>query len=268
MSVLTNTYDKYIESYKDRLTSYINKWVDNTATSFLEIELNKYNDYYSSLIKISDYFKNKSTKDLRVDSASKDAISDLKDINEPVFNEIFKIEKTKVVTDKVELNTGYVDEMIRGFIPGKIEIDLIKLENYITSAKKILGFINKKLKNPSALVIPENITDIESEDTVGTLEKQINKYPQIFLNPKAYELFEKLHDTYKDTKTPIADYSFIYRVMYDDNYILDSFKPQMFINWLSKHYEIELSKVKTKDRCYTESKIQYYNTLKGILQIK
>jgi len=160
------------------------------------------------------------------------------------------------------------EEDVRGYI-FYFDVTKEKLDNFITSTKKIIEFINKNLINLPSSVIPENVVDIEGKNTEGTLEKPINKYPQVFLNPKAYELFEKLHETYKSTKNPLADYSFIYRMMIIDGLILDSYKPQMFINWLSKKdYSIHIDKIKTLEKCKTDSKIQTYNITKKLLKIK
>lgn len=269
--MLSSTRSDYEEKYESRLAKHKKDYFENDDTSFLEQELSYYTKYHNSLIKISKYFKNKKHKDLRVNPAITEVISDLKSINKQVFDEIFEIEKTKAITDKVELDNGFVDEMIRGFVPGKIEIHFKKLDNLITSAKKILELINNKLSSPQDLDVPKDITDNGSSKKLEVLEpeeKLENPYPQVFPNTDAFILFEKLHENYKTTKTPLADYSFIYRIMYDDDYILDSFKPQMFINWLSKHYHIELPKMKTRYKCTTKSKIQNYNTIKEILQIK
>ena len=57
--------------------------------------------------------------------------------------------------------------------------------------------------------------------------------------------------------------------MYKDGYILDTFKNQMFIDWLNKDpYSISLDKLKTLNNCSTRGKVQTYNTLKEISQIK
>lgn len=269
--MLSSTRKDYEEKYDSRLSDHKKVYFENDATSFLELELSNYTKYYNSLIKISEYFKNKKAEDIKLSPTITEVISDLKNINEPVFDEIIEIEKTKVITDKVTLDSGFVDEMIRGFIPGRVKIHYEKLDNLITSAKKILEFINNKLSSPQDLDVPKDITDNGSSKKLEVLEpeeKLENPYPQVFSNTDAFILFERLHENYRTSKTSLADYSFIYRMMYDDGYILDSYKPQMFINWLSKHYQIELPKIKTRYKCTTKSKIQNYNTIKEILQIK
>ncbi|TBN03216.1 hypothetical protein EYD45_09375 [Hyunsoonleella flava] len=149
--MLSSTREDYKEKYENRLSNHKKAYFENDVTSFLEQELSTYTKYLNSLTKIADYFKNKTTKDLRVNPAITAVISDLKKANKSVFNEIFTIEKTRVVTDRVELEKGYEDEMIQGFIPGKIEIDVTKLKNYITSANKIIAFIIEKQKKTKLL---------------------------------------------------------------------------------------------------------------------
>ncbi|GAA4801690.1 hypothetical protein [Litoribaculum gwangyangense] len=174
MDVTSKEYEK---NYNGRMSSYKNDYIDNTENSFLAIELENYSNYYNALIKIADYFKNKTTKDLRINSTTTVVISDLKEVNESVFNEIFKIEKTKILLNKVSTDIGFEDYMIRGQIPGKIEIDFKKLNNYITSAKRIIDFINEKKSGiqksdaPEKQIIKkETETNIISENKEGAVD--------------------------------------------------------------------------------------------------
>ena len=143
--------------------------------------------------------------------------------------------------------------------------DLDKVDNHITSIKRILDFIKDKQES---MVPDEEIVDVKAE-TKFEVEKTENPYPHIFKNLEAYKLFEKLYDVFKMTDYKIADFSFIYRKMYDDRFILDRFKPQMFINWIADEpFNIHLDKIKTLDNCKTKSKIQTYNTIKELFNIK
>lgn len=171
--MLSSTRKDYKEKYDSRLSKHEKDYIENDVTSFLEQELNNYTEYLNSLIKIANYFKNKTSKDLRVNPAITAVISDLKKANKPVFNEIFTIEQTRVVTDKVELERGYEDEMIRGFIPGKVEIDFTKLKNYITSAKGILGFIEDEKSKLQISITPEGQKGgtVTGEDESGKKEE-------------------------------------------------------------------------------------------------
>jgi hypothetical protein len=140
--------------------------------------------------------------------------------------------------------------------------DLDKVDNHIASINRILDFI----KNKQEFMVSGEETTVNVESN-SKPEKLVNPYPQVFSGPNAYQLFEKLHDTYKTTKTPLADYSFIYRKMYEEGYILESFRPQMFINWISKvpYERNDLDKIKTIGNCSTDGKIQTYNMIKKSL---
>lgn len=135
---------------------------------------------------------------------------------------------------------------------------------------EMIAFIDKFLepetkKQPA--VPGEEIAD--NSITYEKLETTKNPHPQIFSNTHAYGLFQTLFEQFKTTQNKIADFSFIYRQMYKDGLILDSFKPQMFINWINKEpYNISLDKLKTLDNCSTTHKVQTYNTTKELLQIK
>jgi hypothetical protein len=66
----------------------------------------------------------------------------------------------------------------------------------------------------------------------------------------------------------LADFSFIYRKMFGDKYILNHFKPQMFIEWVNKEpFKINLDKIKTLNDCSTSQKVNTYATTKELIQI-
>ena len=255
--MLSSTRKDYKENYEGRLSVHKKSYFENDETSFLELELTNYTKYYNSLIKISDFFKNKTHKDLRVNSAITDVISDLKKINEPVFNEIFTIEKTKVEIDKVELDNGYVDEMIRGFIPGRVKIDFEKLKNRVTSAKRILDFIGQQLTillspNKNATSIYKKgelpLKDIDQRSAVPgettQTDESANPYPRIFVTSNAYLVFKNLKAVFKDTKQNIANYSFVYHKMVHDNLIYPDIKQREYLEMLGK-FDISIARLKS-----------------------
>tara|TARA_R110001606_G_scaffold78918_7_gene182319 strand:+ start:1314 stop:2177 length:864 start_codon:yes stop_codon:yes gene_type:complete len=147
-------------------------------------------------------------------------------------------------------------------------LEYLKMKLFIDELLTKESGINMLNKRKSDISVPylEKGGSIDENKTSSI--KLENPHPQIFSSPLAFKLFEKLHESYKTTKKQTADYSFIYRAMYDDGYILDSCKNTMFINWLSKNYNIVPVKIKTKDNCSTDSKVQNYNTVKELLQIK
>lgn len=98
--------------------------------------------------------------------------------------------------------------------------------------------------------------------------KQTNPYPQVFPSVISFQLFEKLYLQFKESNNKIADFSFIYRKMFEDKYILNHFKPQMFIEWINKEpYKINLDKIKTLNDCSTIPKVNTYTTTKELIQI-
>lgn len=251
------TRKEYENNYDDRLSSYKSDYEDKSEKSFLEVELNIYAKYYNSLKKISHFIKTSPKNNLGQYPITSEVGWELEIINKQVYNEIITIKKSRQEEDEFERLLNPV-----GRAPS-IEINIDNLNNRILSAKSILEFINDRKMNIKKPDIRESKTDFGINNSSVNFEKKVNPHPQVFSDSKAFELFEKLHETYKATKYPIADYSFIYRMMFDDGYILESFRPQMFINWISKEpYNIELDKIKTISSCKTDSKIQTYNSIK------
>lgn len=138
---------------------------------------------------------------------------------------------------------------------------------YIEAIKIINDLLEPEIIKQQTEVPVEEITI--NDKSTSELEKTENPYPHIFINLEAYKLFEKLYDAFKIRPYKLANFSFIYRKMYEDELILDSFKPQMFINWIAKEpYNIDLDKIKTLANCVTINKIQTYNNIKELLGSK
>ncbi|ELY2011339.1 hypothetical protein SL057_002409, partial [Flavobacterium psychrophilum] len=95
-----------------------------------------------------------------------------------------------------------------------------------------------------------------------------NMFPREFVDDFSFKFFERLFDKFKDTKEPLADFSFIYRKMYDENHIHDDVKPESFKKWIAKEpYNIILDLgLKTLDNCKTNSKIIAYNEIKELVK--
>ena len=122
--------------------------------------------------------------------------------------------------------------------------------------KTLLEFLSEKLKRLEKSQEPETVNP-----------DMVNPHPGIFKDSKAFRLFEKLHNIYKDSKNLLADYSFIYRMMCEEGYILTSQKPEMFREWLCKEpFNIFLdNKFKALDRCKTDGKLNTYNIAKELI---
>ena len=178
-----------------------------------------------------------------------------------VYNEILEI-LNKFKTSSKPFGFRTFKDYLDISILEDLGFGLDEIDDHIVNINKIIIFI----KDKQGFVIPDEDTTTYVESNTYPNE-QVNKYPQVFSSPMAYELFKKLHESYNETKFQLSDYSFIYRMMHEDGYILDSFKPKMFIDWLSEFYNIHLSKLKTMSNCSPKSKIQNYNTVKALLQI-
>lgn len=92
-----------------------------------------------------------------------------------------------------------------------------------------------------------------------------NPHPRIFENAHAFRLFERLKTKINN---PLADYSFIYRKMINDNLIFESVGDSEFRSWLSSNYEVEIDKMKQLHNCTTNTKEQVYTMTKNSISLK
>ena len=235
-SALITAYGKYI-LYK--------RWIEE------EIELLKQNNKETSI------------------SSGKNVLSsdsDLFDIlNKTLayYRDLGSYEQPINVFDKID-KPEYTDSAVIDIVIHKLRKDNYLLEapidsfeiGYCISADGIL-FINSGGYTTNTEIKIEPIKQID-------IPKIENPYPQIFTDYNAYKLFDKLHNEFKDNSKYLADYSFIYRMMYKDGFIFSNYRPEMFKDWLSKEpYSIYLDlKLKTLNNCTTPNKVSIYNTLK------
>jgi hypothetical protein len=91
-----------------------------------------------------------------------------------------------------------------------------------------------------------------------------NPHPRIFKDLYSFKLFERLFNDYKTSNSLLADFSFIYRKMKEDGFIL--VKPEEFKLWVSNEpFCIVLEYgIKTISNCLTQTKIKNYNTSKEL----
>lgn len=255
MEELSTTLRKYKAAYQSRVSYYLEDYEDNTETQFLKNDLRQYTAYYNALKHIAHFRKVSPRNNLGHFPITSEAGWMLKNINEKLYGEIFTI-----------FGASEEDEFESLLFPGNrapsISINYDRLRNSITSAKRIIEFINKRLSH-------DNLAENTNEHEHINPKPVENPYPHIFKNVESFQFFQHLHDKFKSTKNQLADFSFIYRKMYKDGYIIDSFKQQMFMNWVNdKPYEIPLPKVKTLAECSTPDKIRIYDLVKESIQIK
>ncbi|WP_291138609.1 hypothetical protein [Flavobacterium sp. UBA7663] len=114
--------------------------------------------------------------------------------------------------------------------------------------------------------IPEPTFDMIDIEPIDTAEPETeNPFPEIFMDFDAYTLFNRWHSVFQNSKTKLADYSFIYRIMESEGLILES-KPLRFQKWLNgEPYKADIEDMfKTYDNCKTEHKVSLYQMLKTI----
>lgn len=160
-------------------------------------------------------------------------------------------------------------QLMLDFLKSELLIDLAKspfherINSLVDDIRNAIDMESLKL----ALTAQNNnkkAIEFNFEDSTNIIYEP-NPYPQIFVSVKGYNLFDELHSEFKGSNTILADYSFIYRMMIKENYILDFLKPEMFRSWLCQEpFSIVLdNKLKTLDRCTTVLKQTAYNTIKN-----
>ena len=120
---------------------------------------------------------------------------------------------------------------------------------------KVISLLKQKL---------ETTQKVKDEKENNITETKDNPHKRIFKESKHFELFEHLRK--QVTKNELAEFSFIYWVMFQDSFIDEGVKSMEFINWLSKTYEIELTELKQFNRVNTGSKPANYQTAKLLFQ--
>lgn len=118
----------------------------------------------------------------------------------------------------------------------------------------------------------QNNTPVSPDDS----SQETNPYPHIFKDKKAFDFFTELWETYEIEKrakinTPYSDITDIYVLMLKDQLILESFKPQMYLNWLNQTYSyLSVDRLVSpstrivppkKEKSYRTSKELFYKTL-------
>jgi hypothetical protein len=98
--------------------------------------------------------------------------------------------------------------------------------------------------------------------------QETNPYPHIFKNKKAFDFFERLIGEFdiKNSRSQVSDLTDIYTLMKKDNYILDSFKPAPFVNWLNERYEyLSITRLETvSSRTTPKAKYKIYHNSKQL----
>ncbi|MFY0603248.1 MAG: hypothetical protein JXQ93_04820 [Flavobacteriaceae bacterium] len=86
-----------------------------------------------------------------------------------------------------------------------------------------------------------------------------NKYPNVFLNAKAYLIFKDYSD--KITKYHLSEYSFLYRVMYDKGLICNKIKESDYRKWLGEEFDQNFIKIKMLHSMEINHRTERFKTL-------
>ena len=108
-------------------------------------------------------------------------------------------------------------------------------------------------------LLNKSYPNLISEEILKGKEENKNLYPRIFKDSFSFQLFKRLFSEYETSISLLADFSFIYRKMQKDGYIL--VRPEEFKLWLSEEpFSIVLGHgMKTLSNCYTRNKKLNYN---------
>jgi hypothetical protein len=145
------------------------------------------------------------------------------------------------------------------------DLDFSKLRDDLLSQidvsnKRKIEFLKYKIDNFTFEF--ENMVNITEDLKIQN--KPINKFPKVFVDDFSFLFFEQLYENYKNTKTRLADFSFIYRKMVYDKHIHEDFKPEMFKNWVAKapYARVIDGGLKVLEHCTTKSKEIAYRNIK------
>lgn len=135
---------------------------------------------------------------------------------------------------------------------------LTELENTNKSEEALQKKLISDLINFISEQYP-SIINTQPEKTEKPLDE--NPFPQYFTSTGAYKVFKEFVDSI-ETKTQLADYSFIYRIMLQEGHIIESLGDSDYRNFLDKNFEITIEKTKTLERSTTTMKMAFYKSLK------
>lgn len=117
-------------------------------------------------------------------------------------------------------------------------------------------------KVPSALPLIQR-TIVEEDPQYGF------NCQSIFKDIKAQWIFEFLHTNLVGEKTQLADYSYVFRQMHQDGYILEGIKEKAFRDFLSNHFQVHLnSRLKPEGYGITKLKEKMYANAITLIQTR
>lgn len=214
------------------------------------------------------------------------------------FNEIVRdINKTNIVSMNEEfknntnvsvisffkyVNENFTPELeILKFIEKETNNDLNKLEvlkkdlenfeiNFITN-EIVESWFNEIAHNPKSIsklftrfkeIVINKIEECRTK--ADQHSETINQYDEtIFKNYFAFELFEKMKGLYSGTRTPQADYSFLFDIMQKEDFVICT--GVKFIEFLSD-FDISITKIDSSKTGNKRKTILYKSTKENLLE--
>lgn len=151
---------------------------------------------------------------------------------------------------------------------GLIEIKTRVLANYLKLADLVVtrsevGYQIMDIEKNTKLAIEFIDNEINS---VSLSKTETNPFPRIFTNVQCFHFFESLKIGVRKGNE-LADFSFIYRRMQKDGYILKHVTDSEFRDLLNYDFKIVIDKTKLLDYCKTELKESNYNSIKSLFRL-
>ncbi|TXD48665.1 hypothetical protein [Polaribacter sp. IC073] len=175
----------------------------------------------------------------------------LKKVNQLIINSESDSKSKFYLNSSLKGLKEVIDQLV--FLDSQAEINEIQkfvIKSYIPIYIGVIEYLIEEYE----LIYPDIINKFKSQNY--NQPSQENPYPKIFSNNKAYLLFQKLHEAYKDEKKDQANYSFIYYRMKADKLILCTGK--YFINFLIE-FDITPSKIDSRQKNELNNKVPFYN---------
>jgi hypothetical protein len=88
----------------------------------------------------------------------------------------------------------------------------------------------------------------------------INKFPKIFLNAKSYMIFKDYSENIK--KYELTEFSFIYRVMFEEGLINNTIGESVYRKWLGEEFDKHFIKIKKLHSIGLTNKVEKFKVLK------
>lgn len=136
------------------------------------------------------------------------------------------------------------------FIQGEEEIAKEQVEFSFQLFQSFFDTLNQDFKinlQKTSLYcdIEKNIKKFELDGLKFKFQQHVpNPYPEIFENSTGFQIFEKLHESFKGGKFIRADFSFIFYALKKDNFI--DCQNIEFIEFLLINYKIDLDKIDSR----------------------